>query len=317
MGIRIISLGSYLPSTIETIQDQAAPGDNQGQELTGIHTRRVCQQHETPIYMGIQAAKIALANAVISPHTIDVVLSYSGVEDHITPKGVYGMLDDIGCNGAMAWPIDTACTSFISHLHCANALSLLRKKRFLIIESMNVVNRAFSKEDRGNGPGSMVGDAAGVAIVDAEPGRGCLIDIIEKTNSLDFDFLKMNSAQVTGNRESLVFTKSHKIIRRASSIAPETALELLERNGLTGRDINWSVSNQPGINAVHRWHEMAGIPLEKNLNTYYLYGNMLAANIPVTLNHFLTIDPKIKRGDIILVFAVGAGIHCAAALIEY
>ena len=71
------------------------------------------------------------------------------------------------------------------------------------------------------------------------------------------------------------------------------------------------------MNIIQKWHDLLGIPTERNLNTFNLYGNMSAANIPVTLNHFLNVDAKIQRGDIILAFTAGAGIHCVAALIEY
>ena len=182
---------------------------------------------------------------------------------------------------------------------------------------MNWVTRAFNKEARDSGPGSLVGDGAGAVVVESLSGRGSIIDALERTSTADFDFIKMNSAQVTGDREYLAFTKSHKIIHRAFSILPETAQKLLDRNGLSANDVTWSISHQPGINAISKWHEMLGIPIERNLNTFGLYGNMSAANIPVTLNHFISIDHKINNGDIILAFTAGAGIHSAAVLIEY
>ena len=321
MGIRIISTGAYLPSHIETVQAQTNPSSNANPELaalfTGAREHRLCQDFETPVYMGIQAGRNALANGDIDPKSIDVVLCYSAVEDHMTPKGVYGMLPELGCDGAMAWSIDTACASFLSHLNCANALALSGKKRVLIIESMNWANRAFDSEQRLSGPGSLVGDGAGAAIVEAVSGRGSIIASVEKTSALDFDFIKMNSAQVTGNREHLVFTNSHKIIHRAFSILPQTAQELLAKNGLRPTDVTWTFTHQPGVTAILKWHEMLDMPLEKNLNTFAMYGNMSAANIPVTFHHYLTVEPRIRRGDIILAFTAGAGIHCAATLIEY
>lgn len=321
MGIRIISTGAYLPATIEPVISNSTSKNDKSSDLawlfSGAKEHRVCQEFETPTYMGIQAARVALINANIDPKTIDVVLCYSGIEDHETPKDVYGIMEKIGCNGSMAWTIDTACASFLSHLNCANILSIAGKKRFLIIDSMNWVNRAFDKDMNENGPGSLAGDGAGAVIAETTPGHGSIIDVIEKTSTTDFDFIKMGSAQITGKREYISFTKNQKTIYRAFAILPETAQELLERNGLCPSDVTWTITHQPGINAIYKWHEMLNIPVERNLNTFHSYGNMSVANIPVTLNHFLTIDQKIKRGDIILMFTAGAGIHCAAALIEY
>ncbi len=319
MGIRIISTGVYLPKTIESIRSD--PTNSEQSELallfSGAKEHRICQDHETPTYMGIQAAHSALTDGGIDPQTIDVVLCYSAIEDHITPKAVYGMMSEIGCDGAMAWSIDTACASFLSHLNCANALSLTGKRRFLIIESMNWANRAFNKDDRATGPGSLVGDGAGAVVAETVAGRGSIIDSIETTSTANFDFIKMHSAQVTGNREFLTFTRNHRIIHRSFSILPETAQQLLDKNRLGKNDITWTFTHQPGVTAINKWHEGLDMPIKKNLNTFHLYGNMFAANIPVTLDYFLMVEPNIKRGDIILAFTAGAGIHCAASLIEF
>ena len=321
MGIRIISTGSYLPQTIESVQP---PSSSMGTEngslselFSGAREHRTCSEHETTTYIGIQAARNALTKGNIDPQSIDAVLCYSEAEDNQIPKDVYGIINEIGCHGTMAWTIDTACASFLSHLNCANALSLTGRKRILIIDSMNWVNRAFAKDTRTDGPGSLVGDGAGAVVVESVPGRGSIIDAIEKTSTFDFDFITMSNAQVTGKRESISFTKKNKIIHRAFSILPETAQELLCRNGLTSHDVTWTITHQPGLNAMRKWHELLKIPVKKNLNTFEAYGNMSAANIPVTLDHFLCVEPKIKRGDIILSFTAGAGIHCATALIEY
>ena len=321
MGIRIIGTGSYLPQTVEAVHPQIKTESDGSQEFalqfSGGHEHRVCQAHETSTYMGIKAAQCALSNGGIDPKSIDAVISYSGVADNETPRDVYGILNAIGCDGAMAWTIDTACASFMTHLHCANALSMTGKKRILILESMNWVNRAFSGGDKTQGPGSLAGDGAGAAIVESTPKRGSLIDVLEKTSTTDFDFITMASAQVKGSREYLRFTKSHKTIYRAFSILPETAHELLKKNGLRQSDVTWTITHQPGMNIIQKWHDLVEIPVDRNLNTFDSYGNMSAANIPVTLDHYLNVDSKIQRGDIILAFTAGAGIHCVAALIEY
>lgn len=321
MGIRIISTGAYLPTSVESIQPHPSSENNDRDSFTalfsGAQEHRVCQDHETPTYMGIQAARDALRNADIDPQTIDTVLCYSGIEDNETPKDVYGMLSEIGCDGAVAWTIDTACASFLSHLNCANALAMSGKQRLLIINSMNWVNRAFSKKKGIDDPGALVGDGAGAIVVEAVPNHGSIIDAIERTSTSEFDFIKMGSAQSSGTREYITFTRSHRIIHRAFSILPETAQELLDRNGLQAKDVTWTLTHQPGMTAIKKWHDALDIDAAQNLNTFRSYGNMSTANIPVNLHHFLTVDPKIKRGDIILAFTAGAGIHCAAVIFEY
>lgn len=321
MGITIISTGIYVPETIETVDVQYASPSNENNDLaswmfSGGRVHRVSQPYETSTYMGIKAASSALVRGGIDPKTIDAVICYTCIADSEIPKDVYAIMQGIGCSDAMAWTIDTACASFLSHLHCAHMLSLAGKKRLLIIDSVNWVNRAFDTAQKRNVE-VLVGDGAGAVILEYVPGRGSIIDIIEKTSTENFDFIRMNTAQVTGDREHLVLTKNQGVTRKAFAILPETAHALLQKNGLAPTDVTWVITHQPGHNALLKWHEMLGVPMEKNLNTFNLYGNMSAANIPVTLDHYLYVDPRIKRGDVILAFTAGAGIHCVATLIEY
>jgi len=175
------------------------------------------------------------------------------------------------------------------------------------------VNRAFGDKPISNA----VGDGAGAVIVDIIPGTGNLLGIQESSNTGLRDFITMQEGVATGNREYLAFTKSNRTIHKSISIVAENARVLMDKHQLTANDIKWSISHQPGMAAIKKWHEIAEIPLEKNLNTYSLYGNVSAANIPITLNHYTEVEPKIKRGDLILMFTAGSGVHPVAALIEY
>ena len=316
MGIRIVSTGVYVPERIiKNPEDQAMSDFTDDKNLNmfvGAGERRVCSEHETPSYMGMQAAKKALEKSNIDPATIDAVICYTAVADQETPRDVYKIVAETGCDGAMCWSIDTACASFISHLHCANALSRVDYRRMLLIDSMSWATRAFDEHTP-----FLPGDGAAAVIVDKQVGEGHLLDCLEKSSTNELDFITMQSAQVSGKREKIEFTSSPRVIHRAISILPEIANELLDKNGIDKDEVTWVITHQPGVPAIMKWHELLGIPVEKNLNTFSLYGNMSAANIPVTLDHFLDKEKKIRSGDLVLMFTAGAGIHAAAALYRF
>lgn len=315
MGFKIISTGVYLPERIVHV-DQALETSSGGvidSLFDGGGQYRLAGTHEGSTYMGAKAVEQALSKASIDPMSIDIALGFSFVPDYETPRDIYGILREAGCHNALAWSLDTACASFLSHIHLASILCTKKAKRILIVESSNWVKRAFGNKPLANA----VGDGAGAIIVEHVDDGGSLIDIVERSNTKLFDFITMKETVSTGNSEQLTFTKNNRTIHKSITIVAETAIELLNKNGLNVDDINWTITHQPGMAAINKWHEIAGIPTEKNLNTYPLYGNMSAANIPITLDYFTNINPKIKRDDVILMFTAGSGVHPVAALIKY
>lgn len=315
MGFRIVSTGVYLPEKIIHVDQtlETSSGEFIDNLFDGGGQYRVAGTYESATYMGAKAVEQALSKASIDPQSIDIALGFSFVPDYETPRDIYGILRETGCNNAMAWNLDTACASFLSHLHLASILCTNKNKRILIVESSNWVKRAFGNKPLANA----VGDGAGAIIVEHVDDGGSLIDMVERSNSDLFDFITMKETVSTGNSEQLTFTKNNRTIHKSITIVAETAIELLNNNRINADDIDWTITHQPGIAAIKKWHEIAGIPTEKNLNTYQLYGNMSAANIPITLDHFTNIHPKIKRNDVILMFTAGSGVHPVAALIKY
>jgi len=315
MGIRIVSTGVYVPERVVTNSESnhISPqiNDDNLKLFVGAGERHICSVHETPTYMGIQAAKTAISNAKLDPQSIDTIICYTLIGDHEVPKDVYKIAAGIGCDGAMCWSIDTACATFLSQLNCADALVKNGKKRILLINSTNWVSRGFPDDNP-----LLPGDGAGAVIVE-EILDGNLIDCIEKSSAAQFDFIKLESAQLTGKSEYFEFSNSPRIIHRAISILPEIANEVLAKNNIKKDEVDWTITHQPGVPAILKWHELLDIPVEKNLNTFSLYGNMSAANIPITLDHFLNKEKKIKSGDLVLMFTAGAGIHAAAALYRF
>lgn len=314
MGIKIISTGTFFPEEsrqVKSVDNNAAA--NLDKLFTGGGKYHVANAKESAVYMGTQAAKAAINNANIDPDSIDMAICYTFVSDYEAPSDTCAILKNIGCNNATAWFVDTACASFATHLNLANMLSTTGKKRILIIESINWVNRAFGNEQLIEA----AGDGAAALIVDAVAGEGSVIGALEKTSPKELEFITMKNVAATGKSEALVFSKSHHIIMKSIKIVAETASELLESKNLTADDVKWTLCHQPGVPAIKGWHKYANIPIEKNLNTYSLYGNMSATNIPATLHYFTTVEPKIQRGDLILMFTAGAGVHPASVLVRY
>jgi 3-oxoacyl-[acyl-carrier-protein] synthase III len=314
MSAKIIGIGVYRPKKQVSSQDLR----DQGQITTGSPDNRYfASETETSIFMSVESAKSALANAKLSPTDIDFVLFFSGIPDYEVPKDGNLVIKELGATNANVWILDTACASFISQVRLAEQFLFTGQyKTILLINTMNWVNRAINKESGY----TLIGDGSASVILQggiSEIDKFQLSPVIEKTEPDYFDFLELKSPFVTKQNELIHFSHDPKHAKFFLKNATVPAQKLLEKENLAGVNIDWLIAHQTGISMLERWCKSLGIDSNKNLNTYHESANMSSVNIPYILHKYIYEEPKIKPGDKLLLFAVGAGLHVAAMIFEY
>lgn len=307
-GIRIVSTGVCFPGT-------PVPNDQLPKEThipDGAMQRFHASREHTAVWMGTTAARQAIEAAIeenASP-AIDGILSFSGMPDFEYPKDVVLIQRELGLTNVPCWSIDTACASFLTGLQMAEAMILTgRRKRILIIMTMNWSSRAMPISGRA------VGDGAAAAIVESAD-ENSLLASVEKTQSEYFDFIKLGSPFVD-KPVPFEFSSDAAIGRFFATKSTEPATEALKRAQIEPEQIDYFIAHQTGKKMLQIWAKRIGIPQERILDTFEKFGNMSAVNIPATLHHFTRSEARIKRGDKILMFAPGAGLHLAATVWEY
>jgi 3-oxoacyl-[acyl-carrier-protein] synthase-3 len=314
MSAKITGIGIYRPTNKVSSQDLAALGQN----ITGAPDNRYfASESETSVFMSVESAKSALANAKLSPTEIDFVLFFSGIPDYEVPKDGNLVIKELGATNANVWTLDTACASFISQVRLAEQFLFTGQyKNILLINTMNWVNRAINKESGY----TLIGDGSASVILtrkNADSDKFVLSPVIEKTEPDYFDFLELKSPFVTKQNELIHFSHDPKHAKFFLKNATIPAQKLLGKENLTGDNIDWFLAHQTGISMLDRWCKSLGIDSKKNLNTYHETANMSSVNIPYILHKYIYEEPKIKSGDKMLLFAVGAGLHVAAMIFEY
>ena len=314
MSANIAGIGVYRPTTKVSSQDLASLGQN----ITGAPDNRYfASESETSVYMSVESAKSALANAKLSPTEIDFVLFFSGIPDYEVPKDGNLVIKELGATNANVWTLDTACASFISQVRLAEQFLFTGQyKTILLINTMNWVNRAINKESGY----SLIGDGSASILLtrkNSDNDKFVLSPVIEKTEPDYFDFLELKSPFVTKQNELIHFSHDPKHAKFFLKTATVPAQRLLEKENLTGDNIDWFIAHQTGIPMLERWCKSLSIDSKKNLNTYHETANMSSVNIPYILHKYIYEEPKIQSGDKMLLFAVGAGLHVAAMVFEY
>ncbi|MBL8021036.1 MAG: hypothetical protein JNM27_15300 [Leptospirales bacterium] len=305
-GIRIVSSGVCFPS--ERVPNEKLPSETHIPD--GARERFHASRTESAVWMGSTAAKQAIDAAHSNEPAIDGILSFSGMPDFEYPKDGVLIQKELGLTNVPCWNIDTACASFLTGLQMAEALILTgRHKRILIVMVMNWSSRGMPVS------GQAVGDGAAAIVVEASD-KTSLLATVEKTQSEYFDFIKLGSPFVD-KPVPFEFSSDPAIGRFFATKSTEPATEALNLAGIKPEEINFFIAHQTGKKMLQIWAKRIGIAAEKILDTFEVFGNMSAVNIPATLHYFTSISPRIKRGNTLLFFAPGAGLHLAATVWKY
>lgn len=283
--------------------------------------------------MGRAAAEAALINAQMSPDRLDAAIVFSGMPDFVYPKDGNAILHALGATNAACWNLDTACASFITGLEAAR-LRILGggATHVLVLMIMSWVNRGIDR----SGDFSAVGDGAAAVIVSRDQEHDSFVGIREATHGEHFGYLELPSPfaaptdsagdSISQSRlPAFSFGEDPKHGRFLMSACLQPAKQLLAETDTLPESVDWFLAHQPGTRLPKIWARGLGIAPERLLSTYGTCANLSAVNIPMTLAHFaggvcqwgeqtVRSQSKIKRGDRVLFFAPGAGLHVAASL---
>ncbi|MEM7156433.1 MAG: ketoacyl-ACP synthase III [Myxococcota bacterium] len=308
MGARITGTGSYLPTTV--VGNDAFEGP-QFRLRKGSDRRHHASPEETSVVMGSTAGSRALRAAGVDPGDVDLLLCFSGMPDYQYPKDANLLLDRIGLSNATTWSIDTACASFISALACAHSvIEAGLHRRVLVVMVMSWVHRGIDPHT----DYSSLGDGAAAVVVEADE-TGSLVGVLERNDPGAFDFVRLRSPFATGNEEHFEFSHDPRYREYFGVTVLEPVRQLLQRTDTAPEQIDWFLPHQVGLTLQQLWADALGIGRDRGLTTFPTTGNMSAVNIPMILDHHLQPGTaKIQRGDLMLLFAPGAGMHLSAML---
>lgn len=311
MRASLAGIGVYRPERHVT----AAELQGLGQDINGAPEKRYfASEQETSVGMSVASARAALEKARLAPADIGMLLFFSGIPDFEVPKDANLILKELGAVNAAAWTLDTACASFITQVRAAEMLIRSGEcEHVMLVNTMHWVNRAVDKTQ----PYATLGDGSATVILSCAEGNPSVLGAVEKGEPDHFDFIKLNSPFATGKPEKISFSHDTKHGRFFLRNAADGAQAALKKANIAADQVDWFVAHQTGLAMLRRWSNALGIDEAKNLNTFHETGNMSSVNIPYILHKYIYEEPKIVRGQKLLLFAVGAGLHVAAMVFEY
>ena len=318
----ILGCGSYLPSQILTNFDLAQKVDTSDEwivQRTGIHERRIAAAGETTSQMAVHAARAALAHAHVDAQSIDLIVLATSTPDNTFPASAVSVQADLGITHGAAFDLQAVCSGFVYALAVADGL--IRSGAFsraLVIGS-ETFSRILDWSDRGTCV--LFGDGAGAVVLDAQEQSGSSGDRGILTVRLRSDGRYKSKLYVDGGPSSTgtvghLRMEGREVFRHAVAMITDVVKDALKEAELSIDDVDWFIPHQANKRIIDGSAHKLGISPAKIVTTVDRHGNTSAASIPLALADAIA-DRRIKRGDMLLLEAMGGGFTWGAALVRW
>jgi 3-oxoacyl-[acyl-carrier-protein] synthase-3 len=318
----VLGCGSYLPSRVLTNGELAKTVETSDEwivQRTGIHERRIAATGEVTSDLALHAARAALAHAKIDAQSIDLIVLATSTPDHTFPASAVSVQAGLGITQGAAFDLQAVCSGFVYAL--ATVDGLLRTgtfKRALVVGS-ETFSRILDWKDRTTCV--LFGDGAGAVVLDAQEQPGSREDRGLLSSCLRSDGRYKDKLYVDGGPSSTqtvghLRMEGRDVFRYAVGAITDVIEAVFRDTGYTADDIDWFVPHQANKRIIDGAAHKLGIAPEKVVMTLDRHGNTSAASIPLALADAVA-DRRIKRGDLILLEAMGGGFTWGAALVRW
>ncbi|MGD8429349.1 MAG: beta-ketoacyl-ACP synthase III [Ectothiorhodospiraceae bacterium] len=319
---RIAGTGSYLPERIITNHDLeklVATTDQWIRERTGIHQRHVAAEGETCADLATAAARAALDAAGIGPGQIDLVVLATSTPDQVFPSTACRVQERLGIPaGSIAFDVAAACSGFVYALDVANRFIRTGGATRALVIGSETFSRILNWQDRGTCV--LFGDGAGAVVLEAGERPGILSTHLHADGrqesllnvpwgvSQGYDQLTETSGKVT--------MKGNEVFKVAVRTLGLVVDETLSANGMSRSDVDWLVPHQANIRIMAATARKLELSMDRVVVTVDRHGNTSAASIPLALDTAVR-DGRIRRNQVLLLEAFGAGFTWGSALVRY
>jgi 3-oxoacyl-[acyl-carrier-protein] synthase III len=318
----IEGVGSYLPERVLTNQELAGMVDTSDEwivERTGIRERRIAAPGELTSDLAVAAARAALENAATDIDEIDLVLVATSTPDQTFPATATAVQAKLGITRGVAFDLQAVCSGFVYALTTADAFIRCGQATNVLVIGAETFSRILDWTDRTTCV--LFGDGAGAVVVKAWHGSGNLGDRGILAGRLRSDGRYSDKLYVDGGVSSTgtighLRMEGREVFKHAIVNMTSIMDETLAAAGAKPDDVDWFVPHQANIRILDGTARKFGIEPGRVVITVDKHGNTSAASVPLALDVAVR-DGRIKRGDLVLMEAMGGGFTWGAVLARW
>jgi 3-oxoacyl-[acyl-carrier-protein] synthase-3 len=318
----VLGCGSYLPGRILSNDELARSVDTTDEwivQRTGIRERHIAAPGELTSDLAVHAAKAALANAHVEPASIDLIVLGTSTPDQTFPATAVSVQAALGITQGAAFDLQAVCSGFVYALSVVDALLRSGAHRRALVIGAETFSRILDWNDRTTCV--LFGDGAGALVLEAQEQPGTSADRGILTTHLRSDGRHKAKLYVDGGVSSTqtvghLRMEGREVFKHAVAMITDVIEDAFKATGTSAADIDWFVPHQANKRIIDGSAHKLGIAPDKVVVTVDRHGNTSAASIPLALADAVA-DRRIKRGNLILLEAMGGGFTWGSALLRW
>lgn len=290
---------------------------------TGIKQRRVAADHQATSDLAAAAARQALDFAGVRPEDVDMIVVGTVTGDTPTPSCAAFVQELIGARNAFCFDVAAACAGSLYGLTIADQFIRSGMVKRALVIGAETLSRFVDWTNRETCV--LFGDAAGAILLGAteEEGQGLLAATLRTDGSMTGILgifgggsRRPISAELVGDNGNKIKMRGREVYKVATRLLPEVVAETLAKAGLSPDDVTHVIAHQANLRIIESALDNLGVPREKCWINIDRYGNTSSASMPITLDEANRAG-KLKKGDIIAMMAIGAGMTWGGAVLRW
>ena len=314
LNAKITGIASYVPDYILDNDELSQMVDTTDEWITtrvGIKERRILKKNVGSSYMGIKAVNKLLEETGTNPDDVDLLICPTSNPDYRFPSTASIISHACGLEKkCYAFDIQAACAGFLVGLYNGSAYIKAGLYKKVIVVTAEKMSSMTNYQDRATCP--LFGDGAGAVLLEPTEEHEGIIDGIFHINGEGFEFLHYKaggsahpaSHATVDAGEHFLYQEGRSVYRHAVIDMVTSSQDVIRRNGLSVKDIDWFVPHQANLRIIEAVGARLGLPEEKVLVNIQHRGNTSAATIPICIDEYKHL---IKKGDKLILTAFGAG----------
>jgi 3-oxoacyl-[acyl-carrier-protein] synthase-3 len=315
-------IGSALPRRIMKNADfegMVETSDEWIVQRTGIRQRHIAEEGETTASLGEAAARAALANAGLTAGDIDLIVVATSTPDNTFPATAVDIQNRIGMHHGFAFDMQAVCSGFVYAITTADLYIRGGLAKRVLVIGAETFSRILDWTDRSTCV--LFGDGAGALVLEAEENGGGLSERGIIASSLRSDGAHKDKLFVDGGPGTTgtvghLRMEGREVFKHAVGMITDVIEDTYAKSGITSENLDWFVPHQANKRIIDASAKKLGIAEEKVVTTVQLHGNTSAASVPLALSVAVA-DGRIKKGDLVLLEAMGGGFTWGAVLVRW
>jgi 3-oxoacyl-[acyl-carrier-protein] synthase-3 len=318
----VLGIGGYLPEKVLTNHDLEKIVDTSDewiQQRTGIRQRHIAADGEVTSDLAVAAARGALASAGVSVDEIDMIVMATATPDFTFPAAAVTVQEKLGITRGAAFDVQAVCSGFVYGLTTADAMLRTGHATTALVIGAETFSRILDWTDRSTCV--LFGDGAGAVVMRAENQPGGKDDRGLLSSHLRSDGRYKDKLYVDGGPSSTgtvghLRMEGREVYKHAVAKISDVIEDAFAATGFTAEDIDWFIPHQANVRIIDSTARKFNIAPEKVVRTVDHHGNTSAASIPLAMAEAVE-DGRIKRGDLLLLEAMGGGFTWGSALLRW